>query len=399
MGTLFVIAAKWPPEYGGPGMYYKKHLCQIATIAERVRIVAWSRSNVIDLEGAPPNVSAIAIKPWRGRFGRHMSGIRLAWRLWKEMKVLSRHHSGVLFTGGTVSIGWRPVAICCAALGVPVVVENVLFQADDGASLLAARWRSITRRAAACLKAFCPVSSGLHKSIQAAFSNAASVLLPYGVDLTAYAPPSAQQRLVARSAIGMPNAEFAAVSFGALHERKGQLPLIDAWLQWVERGKRFNSRLFLVGPLSDAAYVAAIKRRLTEATVEAKQTVVLTGFCQDTAPYLRAADVYLSAANAEGLPISIVEALATGVPVICRALDGVTEDFIHGNAVSALAEWNADTVGAALDDMNAFEFRSRASRDARAVAQDRFDIAKRLDLIGRLLSDSPRRQSLVVPNK
>jgi len=389
METLFVIAAKWPPEYGGPGLYYKKHIRQLSRIAERVRVVAWSRNDVIDLEGAPPNVSAITLRPWRGRLGRHMSGIRLVCRLWRETSVSSRRRSGVLFTGGAVSIGWRPVAICSAALGLPVLVENVLFQADDGAALLRARWSSITRWAATRLRAFCPVSSGLQNSIQMAFPEAATALLPYGVDLRAYAPPTTEQRLVARDSIGMPNGGLAAVSFGALHERKGQVPLIDAWLRWVEPGKRHDSRLFLVGPPSDADYVASIQRRLAEATPEAARTVILAGLCSDTAKYLRAADVYLSAARAEGLPISIVEALASGVPVVCRALEGVTNDFLHGQAVTAIADWNVDAVSEALDALSAGECRAQASRDARTVAEARFDIAKRLDVIDRLLTGAP----------
>lgn len=117
MQTLFVIAAKWPPEYGGPGLYYKKHIHHIAQIAERVRIVAWSRGGLIDLEGAPANVSSILLRPWRGRLGRHMSGVRLVWRLLRETRLSTRKGSGVLFTGGTISIGWRPVALSSADLG------------------------------------------------------------------------------------------------------------------------------------------------------------------------------------------------------------------------------------------------------------------------------------------
>ena len=389
METLFVIAAKWPPEYGGPGMYYKRHINQIARIAKKVHIVAWSRSDVIDLEGAPANVSGITLRPWRGWLGRHMSGVRLLCRLVRERGITSRSRSGVLFTGGSISIGWRPVAMCSAALGLQVLVENVLFQADDGTALLRARFSSLTRWAAARLTAFCPVSSGLRDSVRNAFPDAATVLLPYGVDLRAYSPPSTEQRRVARDSISMPNGGLAAVSFGGLHERKGQLPLVDAWLRWVERGNRHDSRLFLVGPPSDAGYVAAIERRLADASVEASQTVVLAGFCPDTARYLRAADVYLSAARAEGLPISIVEALASGVPVVCRALEGVTDDFLHGQAVTAIADWNFEGVEAALDALSVGECRSQASHDARTVAESRFDLAKRLNMIDGLLMDAP----------
>ena len=82
-----------------------------------------------------------------------------------------------------------------------------------------------------------------------------------------------------------------------------------------------------------------------------------------------------------------MEALASGVPVVCREIEGVTDDFIHGKAVTAVVDWNPDKVGDTLDALSSSEFRAEASRDARTVAEERFDITKRLASIGRLLTD------------
>lgn len=383
-----MIAAKWPPEYGGPGIYYKRHIRHLNKIAKRVRIVAWSRDGVIDLGEASPTVSAVAMRVPRNRLTAHASGIRLTAKLLWEVST-ARGRSGILFTGGSVSIGWRPVALCLGLLGVPVLVENVLFGADDGVSLARARWTALTAWAARQLRGFCPVSSGLLGTVQQVFPRAKALLLPYGVDLEANAPADTQSRHLAREAIGAEKNAFVAVSFGALHERKGQLPLIDAWLRWVESRHRFDARLFIVGPLSDRAYVESIRCRLQKAIPAATQTVIIAGFSNEVATFLRAADVYLTAARAEGLPISIVEALASGVPVVCRRLEGVTDDFIHGTAVTAIVDWDAEAVADTLDTLSVSEFRAQASRDARTVAEERFDIAKRLSLIEHLLIGSP----------
>lgn len=384
---LVIVASKWPPEYGGPGIYYNRNLARVAALADRLHVIAWNKVTPPVVDESVTHAPAISMPASSSWLGRRLRGMRLALLLYRLLRT-KRHSSGIVFIGGEISIGWRPVAIAMGALGVPVIVENVLQGADDGDSLLQARGRWLTHAAARRLRSFCPVSSGLASAVRASFPQSPAVQLPYGVDLDRYGEPSAQQRATARAAIGGPGDGVVAVCFGALHERKGQLPLVDAWLQWVERGRRFDSRLFLVGPPSDADYVASIKHRLAAAPVEAARTVTLTGFCQDTATYLRAADVYLSAARAEGLPISIVEALATGVPVVCRALQGVTDDFIHGQAVTAVVDWNPHDVGKALDALSAGDVRSRASGDARAVAEERFDIAKRLAAIHRLLMES-----------
>ena len=384
---LVLVASKWPPEYGGPGIYYNRNLARVAALADRLHVIAWNKVTPPVVDESVTHAPAISMPASSSWLGRRLRGVRLALLLYRLLRT-KRHSSGIVFIGGEISIGWRPVAIAMGALGVPVIVENVLQGADDGASLLQARGRWLTHAAARRLRSFCPVSSGLASAVRASFPQSPAVQLPYGVDLDRYAKPSAQQRATARAAIGGPGDGVVAVCFGALHERKGQLPLVDAWLRWVERGQRHDSRLFLVGPPSDADYVASIKHRLAAATVEAARTVTLAGFCQDTATYLRAADVYLSAARAEGLPISIVEALASGVPVVCRALQGVTDDFLNGQAVAPIADWSVDAVVDALDALSASECHARASRDARAVAEARFDIAKRLNMIARLLNGS-----------
>lgn len=384
--TLFLIAAKWPPEYGGPGLYYKRHIRHLEKIARHVRIVAWSRGGVIDLGDASPNASAIAMKSPRGRLAAHVAGLRLAARLlWETRSAGSR--CAILFTGGSVNIGWRATAMVLSVLGIPTVVENVLFGADDGPTLGQARWQFLTRIAVSRVRAFCPVSNGLVESLRSVFPAASVVHLPYGVDLGANTITSEESRLTERLLLGCSPDGLVAVSFGTVHARKGQLDLVDAWLKWVEVGKRFEARLFIVGPQHDPAYLERIEQRIAEAEQLVGSTVVLTGFSADVRRYLRAADVYMTAAIAEGLPISIVESLAHGVPVICRWLDGVTDDFMHGRAVTAVMNWSAEAVSAALDTLADGEAWRRASHDARAVAEDRFDIDKRLRIVERLLTD------------
>ncbi len=368
-------------------MYYKRHIRHVGKIARRIRIVAWSRRGVIDLGDASTNTSAIAMKAPRSRLAAHAAGARLAARLLWETRA-ARGRCGILFTGGSISIGWRPVALCLGLVGTPVLVENVLFDADDGPALRRARWRGLTAWAARRLCGFCAVSSGLLHSVRMAFPQAKAFLVPYGVDLTANFPPDNDERNHARQAIGAEKDAFIATSFGAVHERKGQLPLIDAWLGWVETRQCFQARLFIVGPFSDAAYVESIRGRLALANPAAARTVIFVGFSNDVNVFLRAADVYMSAARAEGLPISIVEALAHGVPVICRRLEGVTDDFMHGQAVTPVGNWSQDAVAAALDTLSDGKAWRHASHDARTVAEDRFDIEKRLLTIKRLLTDT-----------
>jgi glycosyltransferase involved in cell wall biosynthesis len=116
----------------------------------------------------------------------------------------------------------------------------------------------------------------------------------------------------------------------------------------------------------------------------------------EVASYFRASDIYLHAAKAENLPTTILEALATGLPVIATAVGGIPEEVrslagapgawsgeAHGtdSATGALvAPGDAQGMGAAAaailgDD----SLRAVLSANAAADAARRFDLDLQLD--------------------
>jgi glycosyltransferase involved in cell wall biosynthesis len=299
--------------------------------------------------------------------------------------IAARAPVGIVFTSGSAFNGWRETAVFLASLGVPILVENVLFDSDDGATLLSARWKLLTHRASRRIRSFCPVSTGLSHSLKTAFPRARITALPYGVDLEANSPPTPQQKAEFRTAIGVPKDAFVAVTLGSVHERKGQLPLIEAWLNWLLSRPNIIARLIIVGPRSNPVYNDQIERLIAEAGFPG-ESVMFTGQVEDTSRYLRTADVYATAAHVEGLPISIVEALAHGLPIVCRWLNGVTDDFIYGSAVSPIREWSKDAFSAAMDRLLDTHARALAGSDARAVAEVRFDLQRRIRQMHDLLT-------------
>jgi glycosyltransferase involved in cell wall biosynthesis len=114
------------------------------------------------------------------------------------------------------------------------------------------------------------------------------------------------------------------------------------------------------------------------------------------AAYYQSADVYLHAANADNLPTTILEALACGIPVVATAVGGIPEQV--KSLADAPGGWSGAT--SALDlatgvlvpprDANGMaagtafilgdqDLRRRLSANARADAEQRFDLARQLD--------------------
>lgn len=116
------------------------------------------------------------------------------------------------------------------------------------------------------------------------------------------------------------------------------------------------------------------------------------------ATYYQAADIYLHAAKADNLPTTILEALATGTPVIATAVGGIPEQVrslrgapgsrIGSNDAHSLdlatgvliAPGDADGMGEAAAHLLADDYlRYRLSHNAAQDAECRFDLEKQVD--------------------
>ena len=58
--------------------------------------------------------------------------------------------------------------------------------------------------------------------------------------------------------------------------------------------------------------------------------VTVTGFIEDTMPYYYGSDLLICSSFVEGLPISILEAMSVGLPIISTNVGGVDEQIDHG---------------------------------------------------------------------
>jgi teichuronic acid biosynthesis glycosyltransferase TuaC len=140
-------------------------------------------------------------------------------------------------------------------------------------------------------------------------------LVPNGVDMQLFAPGD---RLAARRALELPvNARIVLV-VGHLIERKDPLLALEAF----RSGTSTDSLLVFVGrgPLE-----AALVARAGELGLGAR--VVLTGERppEQLRDWYRAADVLLLTSRREGRPNVVLEALATGTPVVATAAGGTGE--------------------------------------------------------------------------
>jgi glycosyltransferase involved in cell wall biosynthesis len=103
--------------------------------------------------------------------------------------------------------------------------------------------------------------------------------------------------------------------------------------------------------------------------------VTLAGHRDDVASMLAQAQVFALATRSECLPMSILEAMASGLPVVASAVGGVPEAVIHGETGLLVAPGDpdalADALATLLDDP---QLRGRMGAAGRARAERVFDL-------------------------
>jgi glycosyltransferase involved in cell wall biosynthesis len=126
----------------------------------------------------------------------------------------------------------------------------------------------------------------------------------------------ARDRQSVRRSLGADVQDRVLISVGRLHLQKGYGDLIEAFDRL--RRERGDVRLWIVGA---GAMKDELVRALRERGLEGR--VSLLGLRDDVPRLLAASDLYVSAAHWEGLPLSILEAMSAGLPVVATTVGDV----------------------------------------------------------------------------
>jgi glycosyltransferase involved in cell wall biosynthesis len=170
--------------------------------------------------------------------------------------------------------------------------------------------------------------------------------------------------------------------------------------------KDFDTLLRALAALPPTGFDAAIvgdgpQREGLRAQLEAlglDDRVRLEGERQDVAQRLADADVFVLSSRSEGLPVSVLEAMAAGLPVVASAVGGVDELVVHGETGLLVPPADADALAAALGLLVADAgLRRRLGAAGRARAEARFDLRPFQRAHVELYSRELARAGLVVP--
>jgi colanic acid/amylovoran biosynthesis glycosyltransferase len=169
-----------------------------------------------------------------------------------------------------------------------------------------------------------------------------------------------------------PNEPPIVVTVGRLSPEKGQLVLLDAVRILRDRGIDVRARIVGGGPSAESLAARS-------AALGIADRVEFTGAIapDQVAAELDAADVFCLASFAEGIPVSVMEALARGLPVVTTYVGGVAElveDGVTGCIVPAgRPDRVADAIGRLVQDAS---LRARVSEQGRQRVVQEHDLTR-----------------------
>jgi len=160
-------------------------------------------------------------------------------------------------------------------------------------------------------------------------------VIPTGINLNKFFSTSKSESDKIKSNLNIKSDDFTAVYIGRLAQEKN----INELIEMHARIKNPHIKLLIVG---DGPHRAALEQLVKSHNLFDR--VIFAGMVSpnEVAQYYKCGDVFVSASVSETQGLTYIEALASGLPVICRkdkCLDNVIDDMINGLKYTSADEY------------------------------------------------------------
>jgi glycosyltransferase involved in cell wall biosynthesis len=184
--------------------------------------------------------------------------------------------------------------------------------------------------------------------------------------------PDPAARAAIRAELGAAEEDCVVIAVSRLVRHKGYPELLEAMAMTPP-----NCTLWVVGERLESDHGEDLSPHFDRAAAVLGRRLVRLGYRHDVARLLAAADVFALPSHFEGLPMSIIEAMLTGLPVVATDIRGPREQVVHGETGLLVPAQRSGPLGAALARLAADPaLRARMGAAGRARALEHFDEAK-----------------------
>lgn len=356
MKVLFLTSSYPVPEHPWLGIFVREHARAVAPHAD-VAVALLDRSEearAIRIEDADDEFRAVRARyPTRPAPVSYLANVLAAALAYRRLRRTGFDpdliHAHFFLAGA-------PAVLLGRMLRKPVVVTEQwsVFLSDDPMTLSPAMQR-VARYTYEHADTVMPVSEALRDGIKAIGTQADFRVVPNVVDTALFHPNGTDGKLAGVGRL---------IGVGGLYDAKGWEDLIEA-LALVASHREV--RLDLVG---DGVLRSKLEAQV--ARLGMNEIVTFHGWRpkEEVAERLRASDLFVITSHYDSNPCAVIEALASGVPVVATAVGGIPEMVTDGMGV--LAEPGrpasiAAAIDAAIDADRGWDHQAIAS-----AARDRY---------------------------
>jgi len=161
---------------------------------------------------------------------------------------------------------------------------------------------------------------------------------------------------------------FVVATIGRLSPEKGHEILLTAFKLFLQTGA--YAKLVIIG---DGVKRDKLLRAVSRDGLD--NDVFLTGYRNDAKKFLPLFDVFVLPSLTEGTPITLLEAMAAGVPVVATAVGGVPDVLDYGAAGIIVAPNMPESIAKALVELHRSpELRQQLTRRAYECLVEKYSI-------------------------
>jgi len=255
--------------------------------------------------------------------------------------------------------------------GVPVIISSIRNENIGGR--LRERLLGMTKRFADRVTAVCR-AAGERQVKSGAVSSEQLTVIYNGVDLTRFESAAGEAPWSIRRELGIPEDHFVFVTVGRMEKQKNHLKLLESCAELDMAGRGIT--LLVIG---DGSLRPDIERKLAELNLA--KHVVLAGLRSDVPRLLRAADAFVLASLWEGFPNVVIEAMASGLPIIATRTGGVGEILDPPHSGFIVEPDDREEMTKAMSTLAAMDnrIRERMGLYAKQAVAERFTLERTLE--------------------
>jgi len=212
--------------------------------------------------------------------------------------------------------------------------------------------------------------------------------IPNGVNTSLYYPVDLEAKTNLRNKLGLPGDKRIFVFSGKLTRRKGLDTLLTAWGKTVQAKKTGMLVLLGSGHGQDDSMEAYLQNSIKEFDLE--ESVLALGDVANVADYLQTADVFIFPSRREGLPNSLLEAMACGLICIVSDIGGNRDLISSGQTGLLIPVENIELWSKQIDDV-VINYDESLLEAAVNVIRDNYDLKVTVDKLEMLFNKIGKR--------